>query len=58
MGLHYRKGCSQFKFPRKYIDNRDAKMYMFEEQYETLGEGEISEKRLFGLDNQVYKPKY
>ncbi len=41
-----------------YIDNLDAKMYMFEEQYECLGEGEISEKKVFGLDNRVYKPKY
>ena len=41
-----------------YIDNLDAKMYMFEEQYENLAEGEISEKKVFGLDNRVYKPKY
>ena len=41
-----------------HIDNLDAKMYMFEEQYESLMEGEISEKRVFGLDNRVYKPKY
>ena len=41
-----------------YIDNLDAKMYMFEEQYENLAEGEISEKKVFGLDNQVYKPRY
>ena len=41
-----------------YIDNLDAKMYMFEEQYKSLGRGEISEKRVFGLENRVYKPKY
>ena len=41
-----------------YIDNLDAKMYMFEEQYESLMEGEISDKKVFGLDNRVYKPKY
>ena len=41
-----------------YIDNLDAKMYMFEEQYESLAEGEVSEKKVFGLDNRVYKPKY
>lgn len=40
-----------------YIDNLDAKMYMFEEQYETLQPGELSEKKPFGLDNRVYMPK-
>ena len=40
-----------------YIDNLDAKMYMFEEQYETLQPGELSEKKPFGLDNKVYMPK-
>ena len=41
-----------------YIDNLDAKMYMFEEQYETLDAGELSDKKPFGLDNRVYRPKY
>ena len=41
-----------------YIDNLDAKMYMFEDQYETLQPGELSEKKPFGLDNKVYMPKY
>ena len=41
-----------------HIDNLDAKMYMFEEQYETLGAGELSDKKPFGLENRVYKPKY
>ena len=41
-----------------YIDNLDAKMYMFEEQYESLMEGEISDNKVFGLDNRVYKSKY
>ena len=41
-----------------YIDNLDAKMYMFEEQYETLDAGELSDKKPFGLENRVYKPKY
>jgi hypothetical protein len=31
---------------------------MFEEQYETLGAGELSDKKPFGLENRVYKPKY
>ena len=41
-----------------YIDNLDPKMYMFEDQYETLGAGELSDKKPFGLENRVYKPKY
>ena len=39
-----------------YIDNLDAKMYMFEDQYETLRPGELSDKKPFGLDNKVYMP--
>lgn len=41
-----------------YIDNLDAKMYMFEDQYESLQPGELSEKKPFGLDNKVYMPKF
>ena len=41
-----------------YIDNLDAKMYMFEEQYESMDAGELSDKKPFGLDNRVYKAKY
>ena len=40
-----------------HIDDLDAKMHMFEEQYETLQPGELSEKKPFGLDNRVYMPK-
>lgn len=38
-----------------YIDNLDAKMYIFEEQYNILENGQISDK-IFGLGQRVYKP--
>lgn len=41
-----------------YIDNLDAKLYMFEDQYETLQPGNLSDKKPFGLDNRVYMPKF
>ncbi|MBQ4464815.1 MAG: HD domain-containing protein [Oscillospiraceae bacterium] len=39
-----------------HVDNIDAKMYMFEDHYETLEPGGLSEKKPFGLDNRIYKP--
>ena len=38
-----------------YLDNLDAKMDMFEEQYQSMEPGELSEKRLVGLDTRVYR---
>ena len=40
-----------------YIDNLDAKMYTFEETYDVLEPGQITEKKPFGFDNRIYKPK-
>lgn len=45
-------------FALHYIDNIDAKIYMCEEAYQTLGPGELTEKKPFGLDNRLYKPSY
>ena len=45
-------------FALHYIDNLDAKMYVCEEFYEQLDPGAISEKRPFGLDNRIYRPRY
>jgi len=41
-----------------YIDNLDAKLYMFEEAYETLKGGEITPQKNKALDNNIYKPAY
>lgn len=38
-----------------FIDNLDARMWIFEEQLKLLDEGQLSE-RIFGLDQRVYKP--
>ena len=39
-----------------YIDQIDAKMYMYENHFEDLKPGEITDKTPFGLENKVYKP--
>ena len=39
-----------------YIDQIDAKMYMFENHFTDLKPGEITDKVPFGLENNVYKP--
>ena len=41
-----------------YIDNLDAKVYMCEDAYANLDAGCHTEKRPFGLNNRIYKPKY
>ena len=40
-----------------YIDQIDAKMYVFENRFNDLKPGEVTEKVPFGLENYVYKPK-
>ena len=45
-------------FVLHYIDNLDAKAYMCEDAYANLGAGCHTEKRPFGLNNRIYKPKY
>ena len=45
-------------FVLHHVDNIDAKLYMCENFYESLGPGGSTEKRPFGLDNRIYKPKY
>ena len=40
------------------IDNLDAKMYIFEEQFENMPEETMTEKRHFGMENKIYKPNY
>ncbi|SCW68064.1 3'-5' exoribonuclease [Ruminococcaceae bacterium YRB3002] len=39
-----------------YIDQIDAKMYVFENRFGDLKPGEVTEKVPFGLENYVYKP--
>jgi len=39
-----------------YIDQIDAKMYMYEHHFDDLKPGEITDKVPFGLENNVYKP--
>ncbi len=41
-----------------FIDNLDAKMYAFEENYESLKPGSLTEKRPFGFDTRIYKPDF
>lgn len=45
-------------FVLHYVDNIDAKLYMCENFYDALEPGTFTEKRPFGLDNKIYKPKY
>lgn len=45
-------------FALHYIDNIDAKIYMCEDFYESLQPGEITDKKPFGLDNRIYRPKF
>ena len=40
-----------------YIDQIDAKMYVFETRFEDLAPGSVTDKVPFGLENYVYKPK-
>ena len=40
-----------------YIDQIDAKMYVFETRFEDLTPGTVTDKIPFGLENYVYKPK-
>ena len=40
------------------IDNLDAKMYIFEEQFENMPEETMTEKRPFGMENKIHKPNY
>ena len=44
-------------FALHYIDNIDAKLYMCEDFYAQLEEGTITDKKPFGLDNRIYRPK-
>ncbi len=44
-------------FMLHYIDNIDAKIYACEDVYETLADGTMTEKKVFGLDTRIYKPK-
>lgn len=40
------------------IDDLDARMNMFEQEFDTLEEGKVSEKKNFGLETRVYHPHY
>lgn len=40
------------------IDNLDAKMYSYEEQYSFIEKGGITEKKPFGFDNRFYRPTF
>ena len=40
-----------------YIDNLDAKIGTCENHYEGLEPGEMTDKKPFGLDNRIYRPK-
>ncbi len=40
-----------------YIDNLDAKLYVCEDAYDILDPGTITEKKPFGLDNRLYRPR-
>lgn len=44
-------------FALHYIDNIDAKLYMCEDFYAQLEEGAITDKKPFGLDNRIYRPR-
>ena len=44
-------------FALHFIDNIDAKLYVCEENNELLEPGTVTEKKPFGLDNRIYKPK-
>ena len=39
-----------------YIDQIDAKMYVYENRFNDLKPGQVTEKVPFGLENYVYKP--
>ncbi len=41
-----------------YIDNLDAKLYTFEEQYQLLQPGEFTDRKPFGFENRIYRPKF
>lgn len=41
-----------------HIDNIDAKISQCEANYREIDAGSITDKRPFGLDNRLYKPKY
>ncbi|MBR1750332.1 MAG: HD domain-containing protein [Ruminococcus sp.] len=45
-------------FVLHFIDNIDARVNMCEKEYETLAPGEITDKKPFGLEGRIYKPKY
>ena len=45
-------------FALHIIDDLDAKLYICENNYEMLSSGEMTEKKPFGLENRLYKPKY
>ncbi len=44
-------------FALHYIDNLDAKIGTCENYYDTLEQGGLTDKKPFGLDNRIYKPK-
>lgn len=44
-------------FALHYIDNLDAKIGTCENYYSTLKPGEVTDKKPFGLDNRIYRPK-
>jgi 3'-5' exoribonuclease len=44
-------------FALYYIDNLDAKLYVCEDACEILEPGTITDKKPFGLDNRLYRPK-
>lgn len=39
-----------------FIDNMDARVYQYEEEYEKLEPGTMSDNIIFGLDHRVYRP--
>ena len=45
-------------FALHFIDNLDARIYMCEDLSLPLEPGTFTDKKPFGLDNRIYKPKY
>ena len=43
-------------FVLHYIDNMDAKIYMYNNLTADIPAGEVTEQKPFGLDNRLYKP--
>ena len=45
-------------FVLSFIDDMDAKLFMFVEAYKNMAPGEKTDKSVRGLDRRVYKPDY